>query len=139
MSKPNTQSPNVPRKSSGDFPFAMILRWVISGGLVVIGLWRLFLLINSWSYWSDRAIIDMAYSPYPWLLVEMCVAAAGVLLYIRSKWVFAAVLGHVLLFNGQLCMGLNGAPLPLIAYEIWACEALVLWFCASLLLAHRLR
>lgn len=78
----NTQSKNV---RSAKFPFGLILRWLLSRALIIIGVLHLIRLGNSWSYWSEMVIIDSAYSPYPWLIVELCVLVTGLLLLIRSK------------------------------------------------------
>jgi len=135
------QMPAAPAASSqsAKFPFTYVLRWLLAVTLVAVGLWRLSILIGSWAYWSDRTIIASAYNPYPWLVVELCVLLAGVLLAIRSRWVFIPVIVHIILFARQLMVGLGAAKIPIEAFEVWVSQIVVLSFCIFLLHNGRLR
>jgi hypothetical protein len=117
-------------------PVALLFRWLLSAALILLGTWHLFLLLRSWSYWSERVVIDAAYSPYPWLLVEFCVLFAGVLLAIRSRWVFIPVLLHIALFARQMHVGggfsFSGASIPFEIFQVWFIEAVVLGECIRL-------
>ena len=121
------------------FPFLLVSRWILSGVLVGIGAWRVFTLIMNWSYWNERIVIDAAYSPIPWLAVECCVVVVGLLLAIRSKWVFVPLLAHIALFARQLYVGLGDSPPPSMAYAIWAAELTVFAYCAWLWLERKLK
>ena len=121
------------------FPFSLVFRWLVSAVLVLLGLWRTFMLVRLWSYWTDRTIIDATYSPYPWLVVELSVLAAGVLLAVRSKWVFIPVILHIVIFARQLIVGLGSASLFVDIYAIWCAELITLAFCAWLWVKGRLR
>ncbi len=79
------------------------------------------------------------YSPYPWLAIELCVLAAGLLLFFRSKWVFLPVLLHAAVFSWRILSELKGVPLPPVVYVYWCCHTLLLAFCLFLLSRGRLR
>lgn len=121
------------------FPVMLVTRWAMVAVLIAIGVQRLWLLLGNWSYWTERVVIDPAYSPYPWLVVELSVLAVAALLWLRSKWVFLPIALHIGLFARQLYVGLAGQPIPWGAFEVWAGEMLVLGFCIWLLILRRLR
>jgi hypothetical protein len=133
----NTQSKNV---RSAKFPFGLILRWLLSGALIIIGVLHLIRLGSSWSYWSEMVIIDSAYSPYPWLIVELCVLVTGLLLLIRSKWVFISITLHIAIFARQLLVSLKSpSEISPEMMEIWFAELVTLAFCYWLLTKGRLK
>ena len=121
------------------FPVVLVLRWLLSAALVALGLWRTSLLAMNWAFFAERVVIDPAYNPVPWLVVELCVVAVGLLLAIRSKWVFAPLLVHIGLFSRQLYVGRGNSGIPAGAYEVWAAEILVFGFCTWLWLRQRLK
>jgi hypothetical protein len=133
---PGDQDSESRRKVSPRLPVALLFRWSLSGALILVGVWHLFLLLRSWSYWSERIVIDAAYSPYPWLIVELCVLLAGILLAIRSRWVFVPVLIHIALFARQMHVGggfsFSGASIPFEIFQVWFIEAVVLGECIRL-------
>jgi hypothetical protein len=121
-------------------PLGLLFRWFLSAILVLVGAWRLFSLFSSWSYWAERTIIDAAYSPWGWLRVELCIPISGVLLALRSRWVFVPVIIHIVLFLKQMYVGrLHWSAVPYEVIEIWFFEALVLSQCIWLWLKRGLR
>jgi len=121
------------------FPMLLIIRWAMVAALVIIGFQHLFILVSSWSYWTERMVIDPTYSPYPWLFIELSVLAVAALLWLRSKWVFVPIALHIGLFARQLYAGLAGRSIPWQALEVWAAEEIVLGFCLWLLISRKLR
>lgn len=119
-------------------PVALVARWLLAALLLVLGLRRLAALAANWRVYIDRMIIDPTYSPYPWLAVELCLLATGVLLAWRSRWVFVPLLLHAVLFARQVPASGPGR-LPAEVHGIWAAELLVFGCCAWLWLRRGLK
>jgi hypothetical protein len=125
--------------ASAKLPVVLIMRWLLSAALVGLGLLRLLNLAANWRFYTDGMIIDPAYNPWPWLVVELCVVATGALLAWRSRWVFVPLFLHIGLFARQIFITWGGVGVPGLAYEIWAMELLVFGFCAWLWLRRGLK
>ncbi len=121
------------------FPYLLVGRWLIAATLLFFGVRHLITLIQNWSFWTEQAVIDPAYSPYPWLALELCILAAGILLFLRSKWVFMPVILHILLFGKQMWPEIKGGDIPVAVYGFWTVELLVLCFCFFLWRKGRLQ
>lgn len=120
-------------------PFALLLRWLLAVGLVVLGLWRSLGLVSNWRFLTDSMIIDPLYNPWPLLATELCVLAAGVLLGRRSQWVFLPLLLHVALFARLTLADQSGLAVSWVSYQVWAAELLVFGFSAWLWLRRGLK
>ena len=122
-------------------PFALLLiplRWLLSLALLGWGVWRLLYLKQIWQAAVNDAIINPAYSPWPWLGVELSVVAVAVLLALRSRWVFVPLLLHVVQITRQL-YPYPGESFSGLAYLFWSADLLVFGFCALLWLRRGLR
>ncbi len=125
--------------ASARLPVMLLMRWLLSAALLLLGLWRVAILAMNWRFFTDSMIIDPAYSPYPWLALELLVVSTGALLAWRSRWVFVPLLLHIGLFARQIVAGRGAARVPGDAYVIWALELLVFGFCAWLWLRRSLK
>jgi hypothetical protein len=126
------------RESTG-FPFLLVIRWVVGALVFGYGVLSIVNVINSWAWLADRAIIDVASSPYLRLAAQVCVLLTGALLFLRSKLVFFPLLAHVA-YVLWLTFGFGPAlPVSGVIYLAWAAQSGLLGLCLLLSIQRRLR
>lgn len=120
-------------------PVALLLRWAIAIFLIGYSLVALVNLSRIWNDWIDKSIISKSYSPYPLLLLDLCVLSSGVLLALRYRVVLIPILAHCGLFLWLLFFREGIQTAPAFAYLVWSAQLGTLGFCSWLALNGRLR
>ncbi|NML44182.1 hypothetical protein HHL11_10505 [Ramlibacter sp. G-1-2-2] len=126
-------------KPAPEFPFAMVVRWIASTLVIAYGILRLVNLANGWSWLADRAVIDTLSNPWIRLAAESCVLLTGLLLLLRSKFVFLPLAGHIALILWFVFGFGPVGRLPAAVFIVWAVQSALLGFSLWLLLKQRLR
>jgi hypothetical protein len=106
---------------------------------ILNGVFHLWHIVTNWATFSDRAVIDFRYNPYPMLVPGALSVVAGVLLAYRSKWAILAFCAHLAWTMGLLTYYLGFKNLSGDTFLFAAFEMLVIGFCINLWLRSRLR
>ena len=137
-SVPLEHSAVTPRTSTG-FPFLLVSRWVLSTVLVIWGVMGMIGVISTWSVLADAAIVYPSSHPALRLAAESCALVAGVLMFLRSTFVFLPVLCHIA-YVLWLTFGFGPVRvIPAEVYVAWTVQSGLLGFCLLLAIKRRLR
>lgn len=94
------------------FPYPLLVRWILAAILVAVGFSSLINLALAWNYVANSSVFDPAFRPYRWLAIDSCVPVAGILLAMRSRWVYVPIFLHCGLFGRMIYGGMANTLHP---------------------------
>lgn len=130
--------------SPADTPSAAVslllwLRWALALWAIVTGINELGFYISNWAPLVQKAVVNPAYHPLPFLVLAILHLAGGIVLLLRSKWAFLILGLHFAGYLGQLLWHSSLAYMPAMMMLYLSIEALTLWLCLYLWADNRLR
>ena len=126
-----------PSKQAG-FPFQFVARFVIGGLLCAVGLISMIWLVDKWAWFNDQAILDANMAPWHFFVPYAAMMATGLLLLLRSRFVFVAFAVYCVAFEWRTvrAFGWHQPTLSVLAFGL---QLAMLSFLLSLAAKRRLR